>query len=74
NGGTATWLVSANSGKTTEVTTITVPVIPKSATATIGITLTADSTQQLATLVSCSYKKSSGKAVIASITWSKGWE
>lgn len=78
NAGAATWLVSANTGKTTEVTTISLAAIPKSATATIGITLTADSTQQVATLAgtpACTYDKDSGnKAVLKTINWTKGWQ
>ncbi len=73
NGGTATWLVTANNTKTTEVTTITLSAIPKSPAA-IQITLTADSTQQLATLGSCTYDKSGNSAVLKTITWTKGWQ
>lgn len=76
NGGIATWLVNANNGKTTEVTTIVLSAIPKSPAA-IQIILTADSTQQVATLAStaaCTYDKSGGGAVLKSITWTKAWQ
>ncbi len=75
NGGNSpSWSVTANAGKTTEVTAITLSAIPKAATATVMITLTADSGQQLASLVSCTYDRGTGNAaVLKTIVWNKTW-
>ena len=75
NGGTVSWVVTANAGKTTEETTITLSAIPKSTVATIGVTLTADASQQLATLASCTYDKGTGNAaVLKTISWTRSWQ
>jgi len=72
--GTATWLVTANTGKTTEETTLTLTAIPKDP-ALVQVTFVADATQQLATLASCTYDKGQGNvAVLKSITWTKAWQ
>ena len=73
NGGAASWSVTANSGKTTEVTTVTVAVIPK-APAVLQITFAAESTQQVATVASCSYDKQTGNLVLKSISWTRAWQ
>ncbi len=73
NGGAASWSVTANSGKTTEVTTVTVAVIPK-APAVLQITFAAESTQQVATVASCSYSKETGNLVLKSISWTRAWQ
>lgn len=73
NGGASSWAVTANSGKTTEVTTVTVAVIPK-APALLQIGLAAESTQQVASVASCTYDKESGNLILKSITWSRAWQ
>ncbi|GAB3390820.1 type IV pilus modification PilV family protein [Lysobacter fragariae] len=72
-GGASSWSVTGNTGKTNEITTITLGTIPK-APAQISVTLAAESGQLLATLGSCTYDKSGNAAVLKTIVWNRSWQ